>query len=125
MKMLQPRSARVPASKEAAHRLLSCLGQVLGALGHRIRERDRAGAEAVHRIDADRVQIAKAITDATGNRDAGIAAGARSDGDAGRGLAEGRLPIDPTFAGERELGCLLYTSPSPRDRQKSRMPSSA
>ena len=22
-------------------------------------------------------------------------------------------------------GCLLYTSPSPRDRQKSRMPSSA
>ena len=24
-----------------------------------------------------------------------------------------------------ELTCLLYTSPSPRDRQKSRMPSSA
>ena len=24
-----------------------------------------------------------------------------------------------------QLGCLLYTSPSPRDRQKSRMPSSA
>ena len=24
-----------------------------------------------------------------------------------------------------ENGCLLYTSPSPRDRQKSRMPSSA
>ena len=24
-----------------------------------------------------------------------------------------------------EVGCLLYTSPSPRDRQKSRMPSSA
>ena len=27
--------------------------------------------------------------------------------------------------GSMELGCLLYTSPSPRDRQKSRMPSSA
>ena len=26
---------------------------------------------------------------------------------------------------DREKGCLLYTSPSPRDRQKSRMPSSA
>ena len=26
---------------------------------------------------------------------------------------------------ERMLFCLLYTSPSPRDRQKSRMPSSA
>ena len=25
----------------------------------------------------------------------------------------------------RDLSCLLYTSPSPRDRQKSRMPSSA
>ena len=24
-----------------------------------------------------------------------------------------------------DIGCLLYTSPSPRDRQKSRMPSSA
>ena len=28
-------------------------------------------------------------------------------------------------AGGRGAGCLLYTSPSPRDRQKSRMPSSA
>ena len=27
--------------------------------------------------------------------------------------------------GGMEDGCLLYTSPSPRDRQKSRMPSSA
>ena len=26
---------------------------------------------------------------------------------------------------DTQLGCLLYTSPSPRDRQKSRMPSSA
>ena len=26
---------------------------------------------------------------------------------------------------EGEMVCLLYTSPSPRDRQKSRMPSSA
>ena len=28
-------------------------------------------------------------------------------------------------AGFDKIGCLLYTSPSPRDRQKSRMPSSA
>ena len=42
--------------------------------------------------------------------------------------------IDPTkgdsFQTDKALaaikqGCLLYTSPSPRDRQKSRMPSSA
>ena len=34
---------------------------------------------------------------------------------------------DPGHAGEdgRAQRCLLYTSPSPRDRQKSRMPSSA
>ena len=32
--------------------------------------------------------------------------------------------IDDT-AGHNFIHCLLYTSPSPRDRQKSRMPSSA
>ena len=32
-----------------------------------------------------------------------------------------RLAIDKALGGN----CLLYTSPSPRDRQKSRMPSSA
>ena len=31
------------------------------------------------------------------------------------------IHVDP----ERAKACLLYTSPSPRDRQKSRMPSSA
>ena len=42
-------------------------------------------------------------------------------GAAGDGLLEGN--IDPPTG---EAGtCLLYTSPSPRDRQKSRMPSSA
>ena len=30
-----------------------------------------------------------------------------------------------TFNGKRIDGCLLYTSPSPRDRTRSRMPSSA
>ena len=35
-----------------------------------------------------------------------------------------RLHPQP-FNREQYLGCLLYTSPSPRDRQKSRMPSSA
>ena len=36
--------------------------------------------------------------------------------------------IDKAYAFVKETvakGCLLYTSPSPRDRQKSRMPSSA
>ena len=31
----------------------------------------------------------------------------------------------PRYFNKGDLFCLLYTSPSPRDRQKSRMPSSA
>ena len=38
-------------------------------------------------------------------------------------LSEGRLSSEPLAA--LCEACLLYTSPSPRDRQKSRMPSSA
>ena len=34
-------------------------------------------------------------------------------------VVDGRAPLTPQYS------CLLYTSPSPRDRQKSRMPSSA
>ena len=37
----------------------------------------------------------------------------------GQALEESKKEL-PTYR-----GCLLYTSPSPRDRQKSRMPSSA
>ena len=33
--------------------------------------------------------------------------------------------LEPGAAPVRRYDCLLYTSPSPRDRQKSRMPSSA
>ena len=35
------------------------------------------------------------------------------------------LPVNPAIASPYAKPCLLYTSPSPRDRQKSRMPSSA
>ena len=31
----------------------------------------------------------------------------------------------PPYYGLRDYGCLLYTSPSPRDVEESRMPSSA
>ena len=33
--------------------------------------------------------------------------------------------VDDAKSGKTHKSCLLYTSPSPRDRQKSRMPSSA
>ena len=38
-------------------------------------------------------------------------------------IEEGLDMVDITF--DEPTICLLYTSPSPRDRQKSRMPSSA
>ena len=37
----------------------------------------------------------------------------------------GGLPTLLEALREKQVFCLLYTSPSPRDRQKSRMPSSA
>ena len=49
----------------------------------------------------------------------------------GQGTLLGNFHVDPTCAPTRSAlmtgrySCLLYTSPSPRDRQKSRMPSSA
>ena len=48
--------------------------------------------------------------------------------DAAKGLAEGALGgvADAALASiESVKGCLLYTSPSPRDVEESRMPSSA
>ena len=41
---------------------------------------------------------------------------------AGKGAAAMAKVVEDTWPGKV---CLLYTSPSPRDRQKSRMPSSA
>ena len=37
----------------------------------------------------------------------------------------GGTQVAPKEEGERLMACLLYTSPSPRDRTRSRMPSSA
>ena len=35
------------------------------------------------------------------------------------------IPVTATTAYAQDPGCLLYTSPSPRDQRGSRMPSSA
>ena len=40
-------------------------------------------------------------------------------------LVTNAFAYDPTTHRLEDCPCLLYTSPSPRDRQKSRMPSSA
>ena len=66
-----------------------------------------------------------------------VPAGGPSGGNGGRGgsvilMADNNLQTLLDFKFKREIiaedgckGCLLYTSPSPRDREKSRMPSSA
>ena len=46
-------------------------------------------------------------------------------GSATLGTRAGEERDDGAKEGEGTVPCLLYTSPSPRDRQKSRMPSSA
>ena len=49
-------------------------------------------------------------------------------GDGGVAVEDGGPLLVGLVGGEHDgpaLVCLLYTSPSPRDRQKSRMPSSA
>ena len=45
----------------------------------------------------------------------------------GESAYKNELPYNPEEVAEQieAYTCLLYTSPSPRDRQKSRMPSSA
>ena len=39
--------------------------------------------------------------------------------------ANGKRTIPQIFFDDQHIGCLLYTSPSPRDSDSSRMPSSA
>eukprot|EP00828_Plagiopyla_frontata_P027660 TRINITY_DN3589_c0_g1_i1.p3 TRINITY_DN3589_c0_g1~~TRINITY_DN3589_c0_g1_i1.p3 ORF type:complete len:121 (+),score=18.67 TRINITY_DN3589_c0_g1_i1:375-737(+) len=41
------------------------------------------------------------------------------------GKGRSKLSSNNDYYTKQNLACLLYTSPSPRDRQKSRMPSSA
>ena len=60
-----------------------------------------------------------------GNREAPLVVGLGSEVDEERPLAAGGHARLKVASGHEVYHCLLYTSPSPRDRQKSRMPSSA
>ena len=43
----------------------------------------------------------------------------------GKNPYPGSIPCHRVIRSDGSLGCLLYTSPSPRDKRQSRMPSSA
>ena len=64
-------------------------------------------------IDRIRNKSNQGFTDFLGGAPANVACALR------------KLKIDSTFIGSLGNDCLLYTSPSPRDRTRSRMPSSA
>ena len=70
------------------------------------------GVPSLHQIDVAGGSISGTLTDQNGNTLSGSVTMVHSESD------------DDTILGECS-DCLLYTSPSPRDRQKSRMPSSA
>ena len=97
-----------------------------------------ACAEAVTGAQADVVINAAAYTAVDRAEDEeplatlinGAAPGAMARAAAAGGLPFVHLSTDYVFDGSGSApftpeNCLLYTSPSPRDRQKSRMPSSA
>ena len=87
---------------------------------------------ATHLGDGDVVDHAAAIRVAIAEVQVGDEAGLALADWVGQGDLEGAgggRAVKTEVAGVRAVeptwGCLLYTSPSPRDRQKSRMPSSA
>ena len=82
-------------------------------MGNRVGDADAAEAAGGDRVaeDEDADAAAAGGDRVAGNVDAAVAAG----GD--------RVAVDED--GDRGERCLLYTSPSPRDRTRSRMPSSA
>ena len=55
----------------------------------------------------------------------GVGSARRAGDDAAERLARAQVDDAKVALGERGEPCLLYTSPSPRDRTRSRMPSSA
>ena len=93
-------------------------------------------------IESSSAELSHGLTVLTGETGAGktmvvtglrLLAGGRADASrvrdgAAKAAVEGHFSSEsPAVAEvvEQAGGCLLYTSPSPRDRQKSRMPSSA
>ena len=77
------------------------------------------------------LQEKETTTTASDDRDETAAGGQADEDTDGSGDGDGGAtgdtipgPLEPSIT-EEEVACLLYTSPSPRDRTRSRMPSSA
>ena len=90
--------------EEAADCLFGGAGQEMTAMGHRLFQRNRPGAKAEHGVDADAMEIPEVFSDASGDGEARDVAGPGTGSDPGRRLAERRLEINLTFAGEDQVG---------------------
>ena len=73
-----------------------------------------AYGKALAELVSENENIVVLDADLSGSTKSGMAKKVAPDHHCNMGIAEGNM-----------MACLLYTSPSPRDRQKSRMPSSA
>ena len=77
--------------------------------------------------DETRAAVEAALSN--GYRHIDTAAAYGNEREVGEAIHSSGLARDEAFIETKiwisDYGCLLYTSPSPRDRQKSRMPSSA
>ena len=91
------------------------LGAACNSLGHIHQQ------QGEHKKAIEELEQSKAIVVELGNRE-GERAVCNNLGMSYRALKQYDRAIEQF---EKSLTCLLYTSPSPRDRQKSRMPSSA
>ena len=94
-------------------------GRALLASGRRLAMRLAMDPTIAHKVSRSRIAREIAVTYVAGE-DVASAVDKAAD-QVSKGLDVSLHPLDPDPA---DL-CLLYTSPSPRDRQKSRMPSSA
>ena len=90
----------------------STLGSRLGSYGESLAVIDQDGEQSYAALDSAASAVASVLV-GTGMQPGSVVATV---------CPAGRWWLAGTYGAWR---CLLYTSPSPRDRQKSRMPSSA
>ena len=89
----------------------------------------QTAAQTAHAADLTALDAAKtqlvSYQGAVDKLAASVYMGGRTDGLNAILTAASPQGLIDKMAVQRVMGCLLYTSPSPRDRQRSRMPSSA
>ena len=95
---------------------------ILGAMGANIIKVDPPGGDTIRNMKPRYNDLAAVYMHCNLNKK-GIYLDLKSE--EGKKVAQGLLKEADIYAENMKWGCLLYTSPSPRDLSTSRMPSSA